>query len=215
MALKIAVIPVTAFQQNCTVLCDDESKRGAVVDPGGDVDEILRVIGEQGIEVEGIYLTHGHMDHAGGAAELAEALRVSIIGPAVAEKLLLDDLVAAGARYGMACRNCTPDAWLEHGDRVELGGEAFEVRHCPGHTPGSVVYLCHRLNIGLVGDVLFKGSIGRTDLGAYGDHEQLVNSIRTQLLTLPDEFAFISGHGPTSTIGAERRSNPFLQGTWG
>jgi glyoxylase-like metal-dependent hydrolase (beta-lactamase superfamily II) len=151
------------------------------------------------------------MDHAGGATELAEALGAPITGPVMDEKFLLDDLVAAGARFGLNCRNCTPDRWLEQGDVVVLGGEEFEIRHCPGHTPGSVVYLNHRLNIGLVGDVLFKGSIGRTDLGDYGNHEQLINSIRTQLLTLPDEFAFISGHGPTSTIGAERHGNPFLR----
>lgn len=210
MALKLGLLPVTAFQQNCALLWDDVTLEGAVVDPGGDVPDILAAIARVGFTLTGIFLTHGHLDHAGGAAELSEATGVSITGPDIADKFLLESMEQQGRAYGFACHNCTPDAWLKEGDAVTFAGQEFEVRHAPGHTPGHIVFINHTQKFAIVGDVLFRGSIGRTDLGDYGNHEQLIESIRTKLLTLPDDYAFICGHGPDSTIGAERRSNPFL-----
>ena len=207
--LDAAIVPVTPFEQNCTLIWDRETKRGAVIDPGGDLDRIEAAIAEVGITVEKILLTHGHIDHAGGAEELRSRLKVPIEGPHTADRILLDNLAAQGLAYGMRARNVTPDRWLEEGDTVAIGGHEFEVLHCPGHSPGSVVLLNRGQKFLIVGDVLFRGSIGRTDF-PYGDHEALITSIRTKLLTLGDEWAFICGHGPGSTIGLERRGNPFL-----
>ena len=207
--LKAAIIPVTGFQQNCTLLWNPETMQGAVVDPGGNLDAILKAIAEVGIKVEKILLTHGHIDHAGGAADLRDDLGVKIEGPHKAEKAMLDNLEAQGDAYGMEARNVTPDRWLEEGETVSVGGHTFEVLHCPGHSPGSVVFLNRAQRFALMGDVLFRGSIGRTDL-PQGDHETLMTSLRTKILPLDDDIAFICGHGPTSTIGAERVSNPFL-----
>lgn len=211
MSFKIGIIPVTAFQQNCALVWDDETKIGAVIDPGGDVPYIKEQIDKLGLSITEIFLTHGHIDHAGGAAELSEALDVRIVGPGIEDKFLLDDLALSGARYGLKARDCVPDRWLKAGDVINLGGAAFEVRHCPGHTPGHMVFLSKSLNFGIVGDVLFRGSVGRTDLGDYGDHDQLIASIQRELLVLPDDFSFLCGHGPGSTIGAERQANPYLQ----
>lgn len=211
MSLKIAILPVTPFQQNCTLLWDDETREGSVVDAGGDPDQILAAIAKAGFKLTGIYLTHGHLDHAGGAAAVSEATGVSITGPDQRDEFLLNEIEDSAKKYGLSgLRNCTPSAWLKHGDVVKLGGADFEVRHIPGHTPGHVVYLNHAHKFGIMGDVLFHGSIGRTDFGNYGNHEQLISGIRSQLLTLPDDFGFTCGHGPGSTIGNERRSNPFL-----
>ncbi|GAN79464.1 MBL fold metallo-hydrolase [Acidocella aminolytica] len=210
MSFKIGIIPVTPFQQNCTLVWDDETKSGAVIDPGGDVSLIKDQIDKLGLSISEIFLTHGHIDHAGGAGELSEQLDARIVGPGIEDKFLLDDLAAQGARYGLKARDCHPDRWLQQGDIITMGGEAFQVRHCPGHTPGHMVFLSKPLNFGIVGDVLFRGSVGRTDLGDYGDHEQLIASIQRELLVLPDEFSFLCGHGTGSTIGAERQSNPFL-----
>jgi hydroxyacylglutathione hydrolase len=207
--LTAAIVPVTPFEQNCTLIWDRESKLGAVIDPGGDLDRIEAAIAEVGLTVEKILLTHGHIDHAGGAEELRNRLKVPIEGPHAADRILLDNLAAQGLAYGMRARNVTPDRWLEEGDTVSVGGHEFEVLHCPGHSPGSVVLVNRAQKFLIVGDVLFRGSIGRTDF-PYGEHEALITSIRTKLLTLGDEWAFICGHGPGSTIGLERRSNPFL-----
>jgi len=214
--LRAAIVPVTPFQQNCTLIWDPDTLVGAVVDPGGDVDIIERVIGEAGMKPEKIVLTHGHIDHAGGAAELKERLGgVPIEGPHEAERPLLDALKEQGQAYGMlTARAVTPDRWLAEGDTVSIAGRPFEVLHCPGHSPGSVVLVNRPQHFALVGDVLFQGSIGRTDF-PYGDHEALLHAIRTKLLPLGDEFAFICGHGPMSTIGHERRTNPFLAGDAG
>jgi hydroxyacylglutathione hydrolase len=208
--LKAAIIPVTPFQQNCTLIWDPATMVGAVVDPGGDLELIESAIAETGMKPEKIIITHGHIDHAGGAAELKERLGVPIEGPHEADRPLLDALADQGQAYGMvSARPVTPDRWLAEGDTVTIAGHKFDVLHCPGHSPGSVVLVNRPQKFALVGDVLFQGSIGRTDL-PLGDHKALIHAIRTKLLPLGDEFAFICGHGPTSTIGNERRSNPFI-----
>ncbi len=212
--LKAAILPVTPFQQNCTLLWDPTTLIGAVIDPGGDLDHIENAISEIGMKVEKILLTHGHIDHAAGAAELKERLGVPIEGPHEADRPLLDALEAQGQAYGLPARTVTPDRWLDEGDTVTVGGHSFDVLHCPGHSPGSVVLVNRKQRFAIVGDVIFQGSIGRTDF-PYGDHAALINAIRTKLLPLGDEFAFICGHGPTSTIGQERRTNPFINGSTG
>ena len=210
MALKIGVIPVTAFQQNCTLLWDDETLEAVMVDPGGDVPRLLAALQQTGTKLQTIYLTHGHTDHAGGAAELSERTGAAIIGPHPADQFLLDEMEQAARGYGLEARNCTPSRYLGEGEEVDMAGVKFLVRHCPGHTPGHIVFLGLEQNFGILGDVLFQNSIGRTDLGDYGDHEQLLTSIRDKILPLPDDFTFTCGHGPGSTIGRERRRNPFL-----
>lgn len=208
-ALKAAIIPVTQFQQNCTLLWNPETMAGAVVDPGGNVDAILNAIEEVGINVEKILLTHGHIDHAGGAADLRDELGVKIEGPHRAEKPLLDNLEAQAEVYDMDARVVTPDRWLQDGDQVEVAGHTFDVLHCPGHSPGSVVLVNKAQNFALMGDVLFQGSVGRTDL-PMGDAATLMTSLKDKILPLDDKIVFICGHGPMSSIGAERASNPFL-----
>jgi len=212
--LKAAILSVTPFQQNCTLLWDPATMIGAVIDPGGDLDHIEKAIAEVGMKVEKILLTHGHIDHAAGAAELKERLGVPIEGPHEADRPLLEALEAQGQAYGLEARAVTPDRWLDEGDTVTVGGHSFEVLHCPGHSPGSVVLVNRDQRLAIVGDVIFQGSIGRTDF-PYGDHAALIEAIRTKLLPLGDEFAFICGHGPTSTIGQERRTNPFIIGGTG
>lgn len=209
--LGIDVIPVTPFAQNCTLLWDTASLDAAVVDPGGELPKIEAAIARAGVRVTAIWLTHGHVDHAGAAADLRDALGVPIVGPDQRDRLLLDHLEQQGAMFGLrGLRNVTPDRWLAEGDAVELGAHRFEILHCPGHTPGHIVFVDRAAKFAQVGDVLFRGSIGRTDF-PYGDHAALIAAIRTKLLPLGDDIAFVCGHGPNSTIGAERRSNPFLQ----
>ncbi|GAA4118231.1 MBL fold metallo-hydrolase [Aminobacter aganoensis] len=208
--LNAGIVPVTPFQQNCTILFDTEDKTGVVVDPGGDVDTILSVLKDNGITITAIWLTHGHIDHAGGAMELKEALGVDIVGPHEADKPLLDNLVTQGQKFGMSgVRNCVPDRFLADGETVSFGNHVFEVLHCPGHAPGHVVYYHREAKFAHVGDVLFQGSVGRTDLYG-GDHATLIRSIKEKLLPLGDEIGFICGHGPGSRFGDERRSNPYL-----
>lgn len=208
---RAGIVPVTPFQQNCTLIWSDETKVGAVVDPGGDLDRIEAAIAGQGITIEKILLTHGHIDHAGGAAELRERLGVPIEGPHEADRYLLDSLPETGANYGLdGARVVTPDRWLGDGDVVEVGGLTFDILHAPGHSPGSVVFMSRDARFALVGDVVFKGSVGRTDLPG-GSHEQLIRAIKEKVLPLGDDVAFIPGHGPTSTLGEERQTNPFLQ----
>jgi|SRR5690606_5715442 len=208
-ALKAAIVPVTPFQQNCTLIWDETTKAGAVVDPGGDLERVRRAIAEVGMTVEKILLTHGHIDHAGGAAELREVLGVPIEGPHEADRFLLEGLEEQGRAYGIPARAVTPDRWLNEGDTVEVAGHHFDVFHCPGHSPGSIVLYNSKQRFALVGDVLFRGSIGRTDF-PYGDHDALISAIKTKLLPLGDDIVFICGHGPTSSIGVERRTNPFI-----
>ena len=207
---KAAIVVVTPFQQNSTLLWDTESMVGAVVDPGGDLDRIEQAIGEVGVKVEKILLTHGHIDHAGGADDLRKSLGVPVEGPHPADRFLLDHLAKQGEAYGFPAKPVTPDRWLDEGETVTVGGHTFDVLHCPGHSPGSVVLVNHAQRFILMGDVLFQGSIGRTDF-PYGDHEALIGAIKTKLFPLGDDYAFIPGHGPVSSIGAERRSNPFLR----
>jgi hydroxyacylglutathione hydrolase len=208
--LKAAIIPVTGFQQNCSLIWDEATKVGAVVDPGGDLDRIEQGINEAGISIEKILLTHGHIDHAGGADELRAKLGVKIEGPHKADKILLDALEKQGRAYGIeGARNVTPDRWLDEGETVTVAGHTFEIFHCPGHSPGSVVFFNSAQRFALVGDVLFRGSIGRTDF-PYGDHDALINAIKTKLFPLGDDVAFICGHGPPGQFGPERKTNPFL-----
>ena len=208
--LQAAIVPVTQFQQNCALIWDQASKRALVIDPGGDVPRIKEAIGKLGLVVERILLTHGHIDHAGGAAELREALGVPLEGPDERDAFLLDGLAEQGRAYGIAgSRNVRPDRWLNEGDTVMLGEHRFGVLHCPGHTPGHIVFVNQAARVALVGDVLFRGSVGRTDF-AYGDPAALLAAIRDKLLPLGDDVSFLCGHGPGSTIGAERRSNPYV-----
>lgn len=210
--LQAGVIPVTAFQQNCTVLFDDETKVGVIVDPGGDVDLICSMVEQNGITLEAIWLTHGHLDHAGGAKELKERLGIEIIGPHKDDIELLQSIAEQAAKYGISgLQSVTPDQWLVEGDKVSFGDHQFDVFHCPGHAPGHVIYFNRDQRFAVLGDVLFNGSIGRTDLYR-GDHQQLLNSIRDKVLPLGDDVGFICGHGPGSRIGDERRSNPYLVG---
>ena len=210
--MQVGIIPVTAFQQNCSVIHCEKTNKGAVVDPGGDLELVLDYIAKEGIEVDKILLTHAHIDHAGGTYALAERLKVPVIGPHPEDQFLIDGLDEQGRMFGLgSARSFTPDRWLAQGDEVQVGEERFEVRHCPGHTPGHVVFYSAAHSFVIVGDVLFDGSIGRTDFPR-GDHATLLASIRDQLLSLPDETTFLPGHGPTSTIGDQRRHNPFLRG---
>jgi glyoxylase-like metal-dependent hydrolase (beta-lactamase superfamily II) len=214
--LRGAIVPVTPFQQNCAILWDDDTKIGLVIDPGGDVDRILAAIDKTGAAVGKIVLTHGHLDHAGGAAALRNALQarsggsVPIEGPDIRDKFMLDGIAEQAAAYGFEAGDVTPDRWIEEGDTVTLGQHRFDVLHCPGHTPGSLVYVNHEARFAVVGDVLFQGSIGRTDF-PYGDHGALIAAIKTKLLPLGDDYSFLCGHGAGSTIGAEKASNPFLR----
>lgn len=208
--LQAFIIPVTPFQQNCSLVFDEARKIGAIVDPGGDVPSILEAIGQSGITIEKILLTHGHIDHAGGAAELREKLGVPIEGPHTEDLFLLETLAQTGAQYGMTdARPVTPDRWLKEGDGVTIGDLAFAVYEAPGHTPGSVVFFNADNRFALVGDVLFKGSIGRTDFPR-GDHATLIRSIKEKLYPLGDDVVCLPGHGQPCQIGEERLSNPFL-----
>jgi glyoxylase-like metal-dependent hydrolase (beta-lactamase superfamily II) len=210
--LRAAIIPVTPFQQNCTLLWSDTTKKGVVIDPGGDLDHIREAIAQNGVKVEKILLTHGHIDHAAGAADLKEELGVPVEGPHEADRFLLDRLPETGRMYGIeGARAVTPDRWLNEGDTVSVGDVTLEVLHCPGHSPGSVVFVSPLQRFAIVGDVLFQGSVGRVDLPG-GDGRTLMRSIKDKLLPLGDDVAFICGHGPMSTIGDERRTNPFLLG---
>lgn len=220
-AFQIAIVPVTIFQQNCSLVWERDTRRAAVIDPGGEPGRILDAIRRLGLEVEIILLTHGHLDHAGGAKALKGELDanratrglppVPIWGPDKRDAPFLQQIEESQKAYGLSgLRNVQPDRWLAEGDVVELGRLRFEVLHVPGHTPGHIVFVEPNERIAFVGDTVFKGSIGRTDL-PLGDHAQLIAGITQKLLPLGDDIAFICGHGPGSTFGAERESNPFLR----
>ena len=209
MAIKYQIIPVTAFEQNCTLLWCDETLRAAVVDPGGDLSRILDAVKKNGLVLEKILVTHGHIDHAGAVVDLAEQLSLPIEGPQREDSFWIEAMPQQSKMYGFPeARVFNPDRWLEQGDTVSVGNVTLTVLHCPGHTPGHVVYFNEPGRLALVGDVLFRGSVGRTDFPK-GDFDALISSIRNRLWPLGDDVAFISGHGPMSTFGAERRSNPF------
>ena len=209
MAIHYQIIPVTSFEQNCTLLWCEETMRAAVVDPGGDIPRILSAVKANGVTLEKILVTHGHLDHAGAVADLAEQLSLPIEGPQREDQFWIDGMPQQSKMYGFPnVRVFTPDRWLEQGGRVAVGNLTLDVLHCPGHTPGHVVYFNEPGRLAIVGDVLFRGSIGRTDFPK-GDFDALISSIRNRLWPLGDDVAFISGHGPMSTFGAERRSNPF------
>ncbi|AGF74754.1 metallo-beta-lactamase family protein [Bartonella australis AUST/NH1] len=210
--LSARIILVTPFRQNCTLLFDDESKRGVLVDPGGDWPRIQGAIQEAGITVEAIWITHGHIDHVGAAMQAKEALDVPIIGSHCADKPVMDNVTEMAKSYCMSdARVCAPDQWLEDGFSVDCAGHMFNVFHTPGHSPGHVIYFNEKERFALLGDVLFRGSIGRTDFPLCS-HEELIKSIKQKILPLGDDVSFICGHGPGSRIGYERRYNPFLQG---
>ena len=208
--MECRIVPVTPFQQNCTLISCTATGKTAVVDPRGDLELVLETARNEELELVKILVTHGHVDHAGGAAELAESAGLPIEGPHKGDKFWIDGMDQQAAKFGLAlCPPFTPDRWLEDGDVVEVGDLKLEVLHCPGHTPGHVVFFHRESDVALVGDVLFKGSIGRTDFPG-SDHDALIAAIRSKLWPLGDSVTFVPGHGPPSTFGEERRTNPFV-----
>ncbi|NDC61248.1 MAG: MBL fold metallo-hydrolase [Betaproteobacteria bacterium] len=211
--LHYETIPVTPFQQNCSILWEDEGMTASIIDPGGDLDVLLDACKQLGVQLKQIWITHGHLDHAGATADLAELLQLPIIGPHPGDQFWIDGLPEAAAGFGFpAARRFTPTRWLSDGETVTLGPHTLLVRHCPGHTPGHVVFYSAELKRAFVGDVLFAGSIGRTDF-PQGNHQDLIDSITQRLWPMGDDTVFIPGHGPESTFGRERQSNPFVGGT--
>ena len=210
LPIRAMIAPVTPLQQNCTIVWCVKTKKAAVIDPGGEVPRLMAALEEQGLTLEKIWITHGHLDHAGGTAALKELTGVPIEGPHPDDQFWIDDIGASGAKWGMPdARTFTPDRWLQDGDVVTLGETEFEVIHCPGHTPGHVVFFHRQARFAQVGDVLFQGSIGRTDFPR-GNRQDLINAITRKLWPLGDDVAFVPGHGPMSTFGQERKTNPFV-----
>jgi hydroxyacylglutathione hydrolase len=208
--LLARIIPVTPFQQNCSLVWCTQTLEAAFIDPGGEIDKLMAAVKEQGVTLTKIFLTHGHLDHAGAANAIRTKTGVTIEGPHRDDQFLLDELATQGARYGFSGSEAvTPDRWLVDGDSLTLGTLTFGVTHCPGHTPGHVVIWHGQTKLAFVGDVLFKGSIGRTDLPR-GNFDQLITSITEGLWPLGDGMNFVPGHGPMSTFGFERRTNPFV-----
>jgi glyoxylase-like metal-dependent hydrolase (beta-lactamase superfamily II) len=203
------VIPVTPLQQNCTLVWCCKTRKAALIDPGGEVERLLQIVANQGLELEKIWITHGHADHAGGAQSLREATGCPIEGPHPDDQFWIERIPTDAVRWGMAGQSFVPDRWLEDGETVTLGDTQFEVRHCPGHTPGHVIFFHREARFAQVGDVLFKGSIGRTDFPR-GVHADLIAAITGKLWPLGADVQFVPGHGPTSTFGAERANNPFV-----
>lgn len=208
--IGVFVTPVTPLQQNCTTVWCTATQKAAVIDPGASGEAILGEIGRRGLTLDQIWITHGHLDHAGGAADLQERSGAPIIGPHPADQFWIEGIPQQGQMYGLPdARSFTPTRWLAGGDVLTLGDTTWQVRHCPGHTPGHVIFFNEASRFAQVGDVLFQGSVGRTDF-PQSDHQSLIQSIVTQLWPLGDDVTFVPGHGPISTFGAERRSNPFV-----
>ncbi|MGR4863864.1 MBL fold metallo-hydrolase [Caulobacter sp. LARHSG274] len=208
--IRAVIAPVTPLQQNCTIVWCAKTLKAAVIDPGGEVPRLLKAVADQGLTLEKIWITHGHMDHAGGAAELKRLTGVPIEGPHQDDQFWIDRIQQSGEMYGVPeARAFVTDRWLDDGDVVTLGETEFEVLHCPGHTPGHVVFFHRQARFAQVGDVLFQGSIGRTDFPR-GNHQDLLDAITGKLWPLGDDVRFVPGHGPMSSFGAERRSNPFV-----
>ncbi|WP_304304020.1 MBL fold metallo-hydrolase [Pseudacidovorax intermedius] len=211
--LRYQILPVTPFQQNCSLVWCDATNKAALIDPGGEIDRLIAAAESRGLALEQLWLTHAHIDHAGGTGELAERLGLPIVGPHPGDQFWIDGLPQQSAMFGFPpVRAFTPTRWLADGDTVTLGEETLTVRHCPGHTPGHVVFHSASAQRAFVGDVLFAGSIGRTDFPG-GSHPQLIDSIVQRLWPMGDETVFIPGHGPESSFGRERQSNPYVQGT--
>ena len=207
--MRAAIIPVTPLQQNCSLIWCTKTMKAALSDPGGDLDKIKADVAKAGVELEKIIITHGHIDHCGQAGILAEELGLPIEGPHKDDLFWIDQLEGDGARYGIKAQKFEPDRWLEHGDTVTVGELTLDVIHCPGHTPGHVVFFHEPSRFAIVGDVLFQGSIGRTDFPR-GNHQDLINAITQRLWPLGNDVMFIPGHGPTSTFGQERKTNMFV-----
>ena len=208
--MKLLIVPVTPFEQNCSVLICERTGRAAAVDPGGDLDRIEQALASEGATLEKVLLTHGHIDHCGQSALFARQHQVPIEGPHRDDRFWIEQLPAQGARFGFPTLEAfEPDRWLVDGDTVSFGDETLEVRHCPGHTPGHVIFFHASSRLAIVGDVLFQGSIGRTDFPR-GDFQTLIDSITGRLWPLGDDVSFVPGHGPMSTFGDERQHNPFV-----
>ncbi len=207
--MRLGIVPVTPFEQNCSLIWCTKTMKGALVDPGGDLDKLKAALAKTGVTLEKILLTHGHMDHCGQAGVLAKELGVPIEGPHEADRFWIEGLDDSSMRFGLEGESFEPDRWLNDGDTVTVGDLTLDVIHCPGHTPGHVVFHHPASQVATVGDVLFAGSIGRTDL-PQGDHQQLLDSITGKLWPLGDDITFVPGHGPTSTFGQERKTNPFV-----
>lgn len=208
--MKCAIIPVTAYQQNCSILVCEQTSKAAIVDPGGDLDKLERALHELDVELEKVFLTHGHMDHCAIADDVRKKYSVPIEGPHIDDRFWIDKLPESCEMSGFPHADpFDSDRWLNEGDVVKFGAVTLEVKHCPGHTPGHVVFFSPESKLAIVGDVLFKGSIGRTDF-PMGNHDDLVGAIREKLWPLGDDITFVPGHGPTSTFGEEKRSNPFV-----
>ena len=211
--LQYKTIPVTAFQQNCSLVWCDQTQEAAVIDPGGDLEAIEWEIDRLGLQLKAIWVTHAHIDHAGGVADLADKYQLDIIGPHEGDQFWIDGLAQLGAMFGFPpSRSFVPTRWLLDGDTVQVGKETLQVRHCPGHTPGHVVFHAPQIERCFVGDVLFAGSIGRTDF-PQGNHQQLIDSIVQRLWPMGDATVFIPGHGPESSFGRERKTNPYVGNT--
>jgi glyoxylase-like metal-dependent hydrolase (beta-lactamase superfamily II) len=213
--MRYRVVPVTPFEQNCTIFWCEETRQAAVIDPGGDINLILAALQEEKLTLAKILVTHGHIDHAGGTVALAEQTGVPVEGPHEEDRFWIEGMAQQSRMFGFpAVQPFEPTRWLQDGDRVSFGQVELEVLHCPGHTPGHVVFFHRESRLAQVGDVLFHGSIGRTDFPR-GDHDALIASIRDKLFPLGDDVTFIAGHGPSSTFGEERRHNPFVGGRYG
>lgn len=210
MALRFRIHPVTPFEQNCSLIWCDATNEAALIDAGGDADKLLALVASEGVTLTKLLVTHAHIDHAGAVADLAEQLHLPIEGPHTGDQFWIDRLDDQSRMFQFpTARPFAPTRWLEQGNEVTVGAETLLVRHCPGHTPGHVVFISESASVSFVGDVLFAGSIGRTDF-PMGNHQDLLDAIKRELWPLPDEMRFVPGHGPMSTIGHERRTNPFV-----